>query len=137
MSRYTFLMLAFFLSMNVYAIGLGQSMSGASFSATPITVANNGAKDLKESKKRTPAETATKKTSARTAAELGNIKESTTQAQQPPLHENAMDVTTTKTSSATTSCKTYEGKIFEQGEAGYNDCIRTIKNDRQETKTVP
>ena len=131
MSRYTFLLLAFFLSMSAYAFSIGQSMSGASINPTPISVANTG--DVK----RVPAQTATKKTSARTAAELGNIKESTLSAQQPPAHNNLNDVTPASSATATTSCKTYEGKVFEQGEAGYNDCIRTIKNDRQADKTVP
>ena len=137
MSRYTFLLLAFFLSMNVYAIGLGQNMSGVSINPTLVSTANTGAEDLKEARRRVPAETATKKTSARTAAELGNIKESTLSAQQPPAHNNLNDVTPASSATATISCKTYEGKVFEQGEAGYNDCIRTIKNDRQADKTVP
>lgn len=137
MSRYTFLLLAFFLSMSVYAIGVGQSMSGASINPTPVSTANTGAENLKEVRNRVPAETAAKKTSARTAAELGNIKESTLGAQQPPAHNNLNDVTPATSAITTTSCKTYEGKVFEQGEAGYNDCIRTIKNERQAVKTVP
>ena len=116
MFRYKFLVLAFFLSLA--AIGETTSRS-----------------------------TAVRKTSAKTITELGNISESTTKAQQPPTNNGLNNVTPTgapeaavnkkTTALSSVSCKTYEGKVFEQGEAGYNDCIRTIKNDRQGTKTVP
>lgn len=116
MFRYKFLVIAFFLS----------------FSAIGATA---------------PEKAAVKKTSAKTITELGNISESTTKAQQPPATNNLNNVTPTgapeaalnkkTTALSSVSCKTYEGKVFEQGEAGYNDCIRTIKNDRQGTKTVP
>jgi hypothetical protein len=115
MKRYIFLLLAFFLSFMAEA-----AYSVGSVSAIPNVVP----------------------TSPRNARELGNLKESKQQAEQPALNNDASGVpasaTKTKTTSVSSvSCKTYEGKIYDQGEAGYNDCIRTIKNDRQGTKTIP
>ncbi len=111
MKKYTFLLLAFFLSFNLFALGLGVLSSIS----------------------------AVKETSPRNSKELGNISESTQRSQQPGPALSGADLAArkTKTASINISCKTYEGKIYNNGEAGYNDCIRTIKTDRQSEKQVP
>jgi hypothetical protein len=81
-----------------------------------------------------------KKGSARNMGELGNIQESAEKANQPDkinsLRNQRKD--NIKTSSiSSVSCRTYEGEEFQSGEAGYNDCIRKIKNDRQGTPPAP
>jgi hypothetical protein len=147
MKRYTFLLLAFFLTLSAHGFSVGNSVS-----ATPTSLANvNSFPD------RRPGSTNSLPTnveSPRSANELGNITESTQKVQQPSNNVTIGNGTThlnnanpskapeangrMKTSSLNNvSCKTYEGKIYGQGEAGYNDCIRTIKNDRQGTKNIP
>jgi hypothetical protein len=75
--------------------------------------------------------------------ELGNISESTDRAAQPPpgnplKNINRINAEESRISTLSgTSCRTYEGREFSQGEAGYNDCIRKIKSDKQGTTTVP
>ena len=122
MKRYTFLLLAFFLvfltASRVFAL---TSVSNSGPSVTPSTLPTSGVKQ----------------TSARNVGELGNISESTTKAQQPPTNVPDLNKGTKTTSANGVSCKTYEGKVYAEGEAGYNDCIKTIKSDRQGTKNVP
>lgn len=128
MKRYTFLLLAFFLSMNAHGLSVS---SGSGISAAPNnSVSVVAAPEIQKNNSRTP-----NATSSHAASELGNISESTEKAQQPaPITQ----LNKKKTSSLSTiSCKTYQGKVYDQGEAGYNDCIRTIKNDRQGSKTIP
>lgn len=111
MKRYIFFLIAFFLSLSsVYAMNMGNAVN-----ATPTPVGRN-------------------------ANELGNISESTQKSNQPISNTQKVknDLVKRKTSSlSTVSCKTYQGKDYKQGEAGYDDCIRTIKNTRQEVKNVP
>lgn len=105
MRRYTFLLLAFFLS-----IGAIASIQGKSEMKT-----------------------------------LGNIEESVEKAQQPsdniPIGSVTSNRTRTKMKQRTeafsaTNCKTYEGDIYSQGDAGYNDCIKAIKTDHKNTRAV-
>ena len=141
MFRYTFLLLAFFLTISAHASGINHSMSAASINPNISPINNKiGIENLKDARKRT----STKTTSAHSAAELANIKESTSNVQGSSNNSNLNNDLQTDThnslttsSANVTSCKTYEGSIYEQGDAGYNDCIKTIKNDRQSTKTIP
>lgn len=125
MKRYRFLLLAFFLVNNVHATSLTSGMAPAM----------NGAR-----------ETDIKRTSPRNTAEIGNALEPVVSGSRTPDAQlnnsgnsarSAQATGTLKTSSKGMSCKTYEGKTYDQGEAGYSDCMRNIRTDRQGTRTVP
>ncbi|MBC7714613.1 MAG: hypothetical protein H7177_14805 [Rhizobacter sp.] len=157
MKRYIFLLLAFFLSFNAHADGLGISSSMGSMNISPSGLSSVEADALKAGqKKKHPVRyvvaynsngvTNIKDNSSRNINELGNINESTEISQRPsltiPLDRQTNGVPNLgtrkgKTALSNVSCKTYEGKIYDQGEAGYNDCIRTIKTDRQKDTSIP
>ncbi len=160
MRRYTFLLLAFFLGFSAHAEGLGFSTSMMGVSAAPQGLSDQEGEALRSGQEKKKASKnkkisrkiaysnpkAVKETSSRNINELGNISESTQRAQQPTTNTQLNTQTTGvpnlankkgKTALSAVSCKTYEGKTYEQGEAGYNDCIRTIKTDRQAEKVVP
>jgi hypothetical protein len=130
MKRYIFLLLAFFLNFNAYAGGFGISSS--------MIIANYNSNDAK----------IIKNSSARSLNEMGNIQESAQKEEQRskliPLDAQSPGVPNLGTKKGKTaglssfSCKTFEGYIFDQGQAGYNDCIRTIKNNnRQKDVVIP
>lgn len=186
MKRYTFLLLAFFLTTGVHASGLISGIS-SSVSVAPNAVAQNvnsmpdtnttknAIPDMQGSKNRpattnsvpdtsvnsnptttnsvpdtrrsrTPTATDIRRSSSRNTSEVGNaVESSVTGARTTNDQLNNTNVVptrsnttkTTKTSSNSMSCKTYEGKTYDQGEAGYTDCMRNIRTDRQGTRTVP
>ncbi|MBC7428580.1 MAG: hypothetical protein H7336_08220 [Bacteriovorax sp.] len=150
MKRYIFLLLAFFLILNAHAEGMGVSNLMGTIGATPTGLSRDEGVIVKD-KERTKATrkkvvNSLKETSSRNTNELGNINESTVQAQRPskviPSSARTNGVPNLaakkgKTAISEVSCKTYEGKVYGQGEAGYNDCIRTIKTDRQRDTAIP
>ena len=75
--------------------------------------------------------------------ELGNISEPTEMSNRatrtnPIQSMSKSNADTSKVSTLSeSSCRTYEGREFEKGEAGYNDCIRKINNDRQDNQPIP
>ena len=129
MKRYTFLLIAFFLTYKVVAMEpkiletsavLANINSNPDKNIIPDSSAHSNVKTIK-----------TKKPSAGNTSQIGTILEPTDSS------ETVIKTKTVKTSSNNHNCKTYEGIIFEEGEAGYSDCIQKIKNDRQSIKTVP
>lgn len=151
MMRYAFLMLAFFLTNTTLASGFLSGITStvvANVNSTPDLRSNRNASvpDVRKKSNRSSA-TATdiKRTSPRNTTEVGSAMEPAvlgTGASDTQLNNNngsrhAPATKTTKTSANSMSCKTYEGKIYDQGEAGYNDCIRNIRTDRQGARTVP
>ena len=83
-----------------------------------------------------------RRTSPRNTTEVGSTTEpaiSGTKTPEDQLNNSngSRQSPATKTSANRMSCKTYEGKIYDQGEAGYSDCMRNIRTDRQGTRTVP
>lgn len=146
MNRYRFLLLAFFLANTGHAEGL---ISGINLSVSPMVANINSTPDLRSTGNSTVPDTSAngiRKTSPRNTAEVGNSIEpyvsgsSTTDAELNNRGNGARSTVTTKnikTSSKAMSCKTYEGKTYDQGEAGYADCMRNIRTDRQGTRTVP
>lgn len=124
MKRYRFLLLAFFLANNVHAEGLISTISVA-----PVVANINSTPYTKDA-----TATDIKRTSPRNTTEVGSSVE--------PFVSGSTTTDTTRTKTIKTSgrgisCKTYEGKTYDQGEAGYADCMRNIKTDRQGTRTVP
>lgn len=76
---------------------------------------------------------------------LGNIEESIKKSKQPhdniPVGSVNSKLTRTKMKQKTTiftnvNCKTYEGRDYSRGEAGYNDCIKAIKTDHKGTRAI-
>lgn len=125
MKRYTFLLLAFFLTSTVY---------GTRFI------------DVKNKKSANAISTDIRRISPRNTIEVGSVLEPVISGSRTPDDQLINDgngtraAVTTKvveTSSNSLSCKTYEGQIYDQGEAGYSDCIRSIRTDRQGTRSVP
>lgn len=123
MKRYRFLLLAFFLTNN--AIANVNSTRPVQSGATTTDI---------------------RRTSPRNTSEVGSTLEPVVSGARTPESQlninsngsrNAPATKTTKTSANSMSCKTYEGKIYDQGEAGYSDCMQKIKTDRQGTRTVP
>ncbi|MEA9355741.1 hypothetical protein SHI21_06000 [Bacteriovorax sp. PP10] len=101
---------------------------------------------MKAIKSRSARATDIKRTSPRNTAEVGSALEPVVSGSRTPDDQlnnsgngarSAQTTGTTKTSSKGMSCKTYEGKTYDQGEAGYSDCMRNIRTDRQGTRTVP
>ncbi len=87
-----------------------------------------------------------RRTSPRNTTEVGNSVEPyvsgsrTSDSELNNRGNGARSAVTTKnvkTSAKGMSCKTYEGKTYDEGEAGYADCMRNIRTDRQGTRTVP
>ena len=149
MKRYTFLLLAFFLTTGVHASGLISGIS-SSLSVAPNAVAQNvnSMPDTSANSNKATGTTTTdiRRSSSRNTSEVGNAVESSVTGARTtndqlgnnnvvPTRSNTTK--TTKTSSNSMSCKTYEGKTYDQGEAGYTDCMRNIRTDRQGTRTVP
>lgn len=149
MRRYTFLLLAFFLTFSSHAEGLGFSTSMMGVSAAPGGLSSKEGDALRIGKEKSKASKSSKRiayanlntvkeTSPRNINELGNISESTQRTQR--LSTNGVPNLAAKkgkTALSNVTCKTYEGKIYGRGEAGYSDCIRTIKTDRQTDRVVP
>ncbi len=124
MSRYTFLLLAFFLSFNVYADGLGISQSFANINPSPSMNSRKPSAAIKE-------------TAPRNVKELERIQKSTDADNNQTSDVPNLSTKKDKTALSNVSCKTYEGKIYNKGEPGYNDCIRTINTDRQDETIAP
>lgn len=114
MKRYIFLMLAFFLSFTqAFAIGI----SAPSISASPAALASVEQAPTKKELK-----------------ELGSIKESEIKAQQPDSKVSLKKPAKNKVLT-TASCRSYENKVYDLGEAGYNDCVEKIKSHKQARTT--
>lgn len=123
-------MLAFFLSNSALASGL---ISGIS---SPVVANVNSTPDLRTNRNTSVPDI--RRASPRNTAEVGSATEpAILGTQNSNGSRNAPVTKTTKTSANNMSCKTYEGKIYDQGEAGYSDCMRNIRTDRQGTRTVP
>lgn len=161
MKKYRFLLLAFFLTNTVPVLANVNSTpdlrSGGNSSVPDVRDPNNRVapttNDTIPQTTTTPpinnnAATATdiRRTSPRNTTEVGNSVEPyvsgsrTTDAELNNRGNGARSAVTTKnikTSAKGMSCKTYEGKTYDQGEAGYADCMRNIRTDRQGTRTVP
>jgi hypothetical protein len=156
MKRYRFLLLAFFLATNVHADGLisgmAPTMSGspklANVNSTPDlrSNVNSSVPDVRTNNSGTARARDIRRTSPRNTAEIGNALEPVVSGSPTPEDQlnnsgngarSAQTTGATKTSSKGMSCKTYEGKTYDQGEAGYSDCMRNIRTDRQGTRTVP
>jgi len=135
MKKYTFLLLAFFLTLTLaftaHAMGVGGSVSAA-----PNALAN--VNSLRDVKTRAPSNDDMSK---RSADKLDSINSSTQANKNSVLNEpttpNNNETKATKTAANSPSCKTYDGNIFEKGDPGYKDCIRTIQTDRQEINNIP
>lgn len=136
MKRYRFLLLAFFLATNVHAVGFISGMTPA-MNGAPKFASVNSTPDLSNSARAKDI----RRTSPRNTAEIGSTVEPVVSGLRTIDAQNdgrpVQTIGTTKTSSKGMSCKTYEGKTYDQGEAGFNDCIRNIRTDRQGTRTVP
>ncbi len=126
MRRYIFLMLAFFLAFHAHAY-MGFALPPVS--ASPQAMANvNKESSLKK----------------RDLRVLGNIKESEEKADQPSEQVPIGTISATKpykkpmNSKVITqaSCRSYDDKVYDSGESGYNDCVEKIKTDRKETRTT-
>lgn len=136
MKRYIFLLIAFFLTNSALATGLDFSSdlkkiasinTNPESGVIPISDANKNIK-LRKSKK----------SSTRNTSEIVNSSGSNTPSNvASDVSQNNIKTKSVKTSSNNKICKTYEGVVFEQGEAGYSDCILKVKNDRQAIKNVP
>lgn len=156
MKRYRFLLLAFFLANSVHAEGLISGIRIANVNSTPDlrSNSNNSVPDIRSGNNRVSpttnsgSATATdiRRTSPRNSTEIGNtvgpvVSGSRTTDSQLSNNGNGTrsikTTKTTKTSANSMSCKTYEGKTYDQGDAGYTDCMRNIRTDRQGTRTVP
>lgn len=135
MKRYTFLLLAFFLTLTLVFSAHAMSV-GSNVSAAPNAVANINS--LRDSKTRAPSND---DMSARSADKLESIKSSTSTPEAAVPNEstapNNREVKPMKTSANFPSCKTYDGNIYDKGDPGYSDCIRSIKTDRQGTNNIP
>ena len=135
MKRYNFLLLVFFLTTSALAAGHDSSYRAiniANINSNPekyIIPNSNANKNIKSSKKNT---------STHNSNEVVNSSESpNSNGEVTSSTKNDVKTKSLKTSSNNKSCKTFEGKVFGQGEAGYNDCILKVKNDRQIIKNVP
>jgi hypothetical protein len=146
MKRYRFLLLAFFLATNVHADGLISGMA-PTINGSPKLANVNSTPDMRSRKNSGSARAKDiRRTSPRNTAEIGNVLEPVVSGSPTPEDQlnnsgngarSAQTTGTTKTSSKGMSCKTYEGETYDQGEAGYSDCMRNIRTDRQGTRTVP
>ncbi len=133
MKRYTFLLLAFFLTNNALAAGFISGISStivANVNPNPSGTAT--ATDIKRTSPRN-----TNEVGSTIAPSVSGTMTNDLQLNHSNGSRNAPATKTTKTSANKMSCKTYEGKIYDQGEAGYSDCMRNIRTDRQGTRTVP
>ena len=136
MKRYTFLLIAFFLTNSALATGLN-SLSNikkiASINTNPkrgIIPDSNANRNVKLIN--------TKKISPSNSSEIIKSEESTISNDETNnVSQKALKIKKLKTSSNNKICKTKEGIIFYQGDAGHNDCILKVKNDRQVIKNVP
>ena len=136
MKRYIFLLIAFFLTNSALATGPDTDFNInriASINTNPeigIIPDSNASKNMKLKK--------TKKSSPRNTSEIVNSSGPTTSNNTASdATQNIVKTKNVKTSSNNKTCKTYEGEIFDQGEAGYSDCVLKVKNDRQVIKDVP
>lgn len=109
MKRYIFLLIAFFLINNVLMASVPKARQNDNDTSAK-------SKDIK-------------RTSSRNASEVVYPTE--------PDITSSSKIKKIKTSANSMSCKTYEGKIYEHGEAGYSDCMQKIKSDHQGTRNVP
>lgn len=107
MWKYTFLLLAFFLSL----AHAGMGISLPSINASPNSMS-------------AVADAPTKKE----LRELGNITESKAKASQEAPHFKKKTAKRTVLSTAT--CRIYDDKVYEIGEAGYNDCVEKMKSEK-------
>lgn len=136
MKRYRFLLLAFFLANNIHAEGLVSGMN-PSMNGAPKLVNVNSIPDTRTINSGAARATDIRRISPRNTAEVGSTVEPVVSGSRTSDARSAQATGTTKTSSKGMSCKTYEGKTYDQGEAGYSDCMRNIRTDRQGTRTVP
>lgn len=137
MKKYTFLLLAFFL---ILTIGLSANATsvGSSVIAAPNSLtSSNSSREISAA---TPTKS-NKDMSARSANELDSIGSSTTNNKNKVSDEttisNKNETKVIQKASNSTSCKTYDGNIFDKGDPGYKDCLRTIQIDRQGVNNIP
>ncbi len=125
MMKYTFLLIAFFLTYSALATGLDSHHNFrklANINTNPergVIPHSNANSNIKS-----------KKITKRNSNEIVNSGERSNS-------KNIVRSKSLKTSSNNKSCKTYEGLVFVQGEAGYDDCILKVKSDRQVLKNNP
>ena len=135
MKGYNFYLLFFFLTSSALATGLDSSYRAtniANINSNPgkyIIPNSNANKNIRSKKKNT---------STRNSNEIENSRETPiSNGEVTSSTKDDVKTKSLKTSSNNKSCKTYEGKIYGQGEAGYNECILKVKNDQQVIKNVP
>lgn len=143
-----------FLVPAAYGLNMGLSSFGPSVSAQSMMVSNvNSVPDIRNNPSTTPnirgkdrslpdiRNTSKSGNNNRNLNEVGNIREPTRRSSNDSNTEtnpNIMAAQEAKVSTLSdTSCRTYEGREYEQGEPGYDDCARRIRPEKGVATPVP